>query len=29
VETLRDISDRVTAVSTLTDDAARELFLRL
>lgn len=29
VETLREISDRVTAVSTLTDDAARELFLRL
>ena len=29
VEVLRELSDRVTAVSTLTDDAARELFLRL
>jgi uncharacterized protein with von Willebrand factor type A (vWA) domain len=27
--TLAELSDRVTAVSTLTDDAARELFLRL
>ena len=29
VEALRELSDRVTAVSTLTDDAVRELFLRL
>src|SRR5881409_1280538 len=29
VEVLRQLSDRVTAVSTLTDDAARDLFLRL
>ena len=27
--TLAELSDRVTAVSTLTDDAARELFLTL
>ena len=27
--TLAELSDRVTAVSTLTDDAARELFLKL
>jgi uncharacterized protein with von Willebrand factor type A (vWA) domain len=29
VGTLAELSDRVTAVSTLTDDAARELFLKL
>ncbi len=29
VDVLRQLSDRVTAVSTLTDDAARDLFLRL
>jgi uncharacterized protein with von Willebrand factor type A (vWA) domain len=29
VETLHELADRVTAVSALTDDAARELFVRL
>jgi hypothetical protein len=28
-ETLAEISDRVTSVSALTDDAARDLFLKL